>query len=419
MTSASDSFHNSLLYSQSALIKLPVNYYYTSSVALSNNSNVTFNLTTTYLPVMSGDRNLNETVSSTTSASISSHLSSSSSLSPVSPSSSYSHIQYQTNRIYQQGSTLAMVSFITTSKELTYCVIYDIDKDRDKVVLLFKLYYNSIFYINIDDMIRLIDTCRDIDIKRNPSLYHPPSVSISTSASSRSFSSQSSASRSDSSTTSLSGIMMNNFTEIWTGMVPGTKWCGLGDSASHYFDLGSKGIVDSCCRAHDLCPIRLRPFRKDYGLGYNFSIYTKSYCTCDDSFYHCLKSTNSTMADMIGNFYFNFMKFGCIEPVTTTTNDKNISSNKSSTGISINRIGKVNGNYFRTHVQPILSSSSSPSSSSSSSSSFLSPSSSSSSSSYTTSTSSPVRSRISNGKKSKSISNEVKLRVNYTRNLRY
>lgn len=223
--------------------------------------------------------------------------------------------EQHTNRIYQQGSTLAVVSFVTLTKELTYCVVYDIDKDRDIVLILFKLYYESILHINIDDMIRLIDTCREVDMKRNPSQYHPPSLSVPTTATGRSFVT-SSASRSDSG--SISGIMIGNFTDMWTGMVPGTKWCGLGDSASNYFDLGSKGIVDSCCRAHDLCPIRLRPFRRGYGLGYNLSIYTKSYCTCDDSFYHCLKSTNSTMADMIGNFYFNFMKFGCLEPINNS-----------------------------------------------------------------------------------------------------
>lgn len=310
--------------------------------------------------------------------------------------------EHQTNRIYQQGSTLAMVSFVTSTKELTYCVIYDMDKDRDIVLTLFKLYYESILYINIDDMIRLIDTCRDVDMKRNPSQYHPPSFNVP-SATGRSFVT-SSASRSD--TGSLSGITIGNFTEMWTGMVPGTKWCGLGDSASNYFDLGSKGIVDSCCRAHDLCPIRLRPFRRGYGLGYNFSIYTKSYCTCDDSFYHCLKSTNSTMADMIGNFYFNFMKFGCLEPTSVETGPLHLTTGPT----SINTVASGN-NHAHSIAIAIANGINSGA---------------------INSHSGTVNSRkggknngpqgawdsYSGMKKSKSLK-EVKLRVNYSRNLRY
>lgn len=36
---------------------------------------------------------------------------------------------------------------------------------------------------------------------------------------------------------------------IWNGIVPGTLWCGLGDSAKHYDDLGPRQDIDICCRA--------------------------------------------------------------------------------------------------------------------------------------------------------------------------
>jgi secretory phospholipase A2 len=29
---------------------------------------------------------------------------------------------------------------------------------------------------------------------------------------------------------------------------PGTKWCGAGDIADHYYDLGYHSETDKCCR---------------------------------------------------------------------------------------------------------------------------------------------------------------------------
>lgn len=36
--------------------------------------------------------------------------------------------------------------------------------------------------------------------------------------------------------------------------VPGTKWCGPGDNAKNFDDLGKHIETDKCCRAHDHCP---------------------------------------------------------------------------------------------------------------------------------------------------------------------
>ncbi|CAN7986432.1 unnamed protein product [Ixodes hexagonus] len=90
-----------------------------------------------------------------------------------------------------------------------------------------------------------------------------------------------------------------------------TKWCGLGDIASSYDDLGSQVAVDLCCRAHDHCPVKLKAFRSGYGL-VNFSLYTKSHCDCDLDFHGCLRKAKNNIADTIGNVYFNVIKVPCI-----------------------------------------------------------------------------------------------------------
>lgn len=95
------------------------------------------------------------------------------------------------------------------------------------------------------------------------------------------------------------------------GLIPGTKWCGLGDQAASYNDLGPKRRIDICCRAHDHCPIRSKPFRNDYGV-LNIGLYTKSHCDCDADFYRCLREVRSRTADMLGNLYFNVMKLQCM-----------------------------------------------------------------------------------------------------------
>lgn len=33
--------------------------------------------------------------------------------------------------------------------------------------------------------------------------------------------------------------------------IPGTKWCGIGNRAQYYEDLGGADDTDSCCRDHD------------------------------------------------------------------------------------------------------------------------------------------------------------------------
>nr|AAV91459.1 phospholipase 1 putative phospholipase A2 [Lonomia obliqua] len=36
-------------------------------------------------------------------------------------------------------------------------------------------------------------------------------------------------------------------------LFPGTKWCGSGDKAKNYTDLGRQVATDMCCRQHNHC----------------------------------------------------------------------------------------------------------------------------------------------------------------------
>ncbi|XP_003741194.1 uncharacterized protein LOC100899916 [Galendromus occidentalis] len=101
------------------------------------------------------------------------------------------------------------------------------------------------------------------------------------------------------------------FEGIWNAIYPGTKWCGAGHLARNYFDLGSEVLVDKCCRAHDHCPIKVRPWQFGYGER-NYSPYTKSHCDCDIDFFKCLTAANSSTADTIGDLFFNAMRVSCL-----------------------------------------------------------------------------------------------------------
>lgn len=105
---------------------------------------------------------------------------------------------------------------------------------------------------------------------------------------------------------------------IWRGILPGTNWCGMGDRATSYNDLGFESDIDICCRAHDFCPIRLSAFSAGYGL-FNWSFYTRSHCSCDQNFLNCLQRAQSPLSAVVMKFYFTIMKTTCLHDNETSS----------------------------------------------------------------------------------------------------
>ncbi|XP_051156115.1 uncharacterized protein LOC127278428 [Leptopilina boulardi] len=94
-------------------------------------------------------------------------------------------------------------------------------------------------------------------------------------------------------------------------LIPGTKWCGKGYSATKYTSLGGFGTADSCCRKHDTsCPFWIPAFESRYGL-YNWGVSTMMHCACDERFRTCLKMAQSSSANMVGKIFFNVIRLKC------------------------------------------------------------------------------------------------------------
>ena len=62
---------------------------------------------------------------------------------------------------------------------------------------------------------------------------------------------------------------------------PGTKWCGKGDLAQCYDDLGPDQELDTCCRDHDCCPYMIPPFSSRFNM-FNYRFHSIIHCDCDN-----------------------------------------------------------------------------------------------------------------------------------------
>lgn len=94
-------------------------------------------------------------------------------------------------------------------------------------------------------------------------------------------------------------------------MIPGTQWCGRGDRATKYTNLGGFGMADACCRKHDTsCPFYIPAFEARYGV-FNWRISSMMHCACDERFRTCLKMAGTASADFIGKIFFDILQSKC------------------------------------------------------------------------------------------------------------
>ena len=120
----------------------------------------------------------------------------------------------------------------------------------------------------------------------------------------------------------ISSYDSSDLLSIWRGILPGTNWCGMGDRATSYNDLGFESDIDICCRSHDFCPVRLSAFTSGYGL-FNWSFYTRSHCWCDQNFLDCLQQAESPLSTVVMKFYFGIMKTTCLNEIETSSANGN------------------------------------------------------------------------------------------------
>ncbi|XP_064460220.1 uncharacterized protein LOC135370408 [Ornithodoros turicata] len=93
-------------------------------------------------------------------------------------------------------------------------------------------------------------------------------------------------------------------------MYPGTNWCGTGNSARKFNELGTNSMADRCCRDHDHCPYTVEAFAKKFHM-FNYRIHTVSHCECDERFRACLRMANNAASNMVGKVFFNIMQSKC------------------------------------------------------------------------------------------------------------
>lgn len=80
----------------------------------------------------------------------------------------------------------------------------------------------------------------------------------------------------------IQGEQQENLTRLWLDDIfpsdsennihvifPGTKWCGDGNVAANYNDLGELKETDKCCRTHDHCDKTIEAWKSKFGLKNN------------------------------------------------------------------------------------------------------------------------------------------------------
>ncbi|KAL3244685.1 hypothetical protein MRX96_047142 [Rhipicephalus microplus] len=93
---------------------------------------------------------------------------------------------------------------------------------------------------------------------------------------------------------------------------PGTKWCGAGDIAKSYNDLGIIREIDMCCRDHDHANDSIPAFDTKHGIT-NFRFYTMTNCDDDERFFKCLVDASNVVTASVGIAYFDVLKTKCFK----------------------------------------------------------------------------------------------------------
>lgn len=93
-------------------------------------------------------------------------------------------------------------------------------------------------------------------------------------------------------------------------IAPNTKWCGRGQTADKYSELGGASKADKCCRRHDHCKFNIYGMTTKWRL-FNYLPFTISHCSCDARFRTCLKMADSADATMVGKLFFNVVQTKC------------------------------------------------------------------------------------------------------------
>ncbi|XP_075389522.1 group 3 secretory phospholipase A2 [Tenrec ecaudatus] len=94
----------------------------------------------------------------------------------------------------------------------------------------------------------------------------------------------------------------------WT--MPGTLWCGIGNSANNSSELGLFHGPDLCCQEHDHCPQTIAPFQYAYGIR-NYRFHTISHCNCDAKFRECLQNQHDSISYLVSVTFFNVLDIPC------------------------------------------------------------------------------------------------------------
>lgn len=96
----------------------------------------------------------------------------------------------------------------------------------------------------------------------------------------------------------------------WLTIFPGTKWCGAGNIAKDFNDLGRLKGTDACCRDHDHSSDSIPAHGEKHGLK-NPLRYTITHCRDDHRFYNCLLKDGGISAKAVGRAYFSVLRTPC------------------------------------------------------------------------------------------------------------